>query len=126
MAIDSKLSLDRVSTIGKSWAMFVQPYQLYIERTDPAKNMARYYVLSIEPTLFSTLCLTRRWDRIGSGGQSVEHHFDGERRPSLCFSTSYGRNERENTRWYRGDSIMISFGCQWKRSFGFLAPVDPA
>lgn len=41
------------------WAMLAQPYQLYIERTDPARNMARYYALSIEPTLFGTFCLTR-------------------------------------------------------------------
>ncbi|EHS52685.1 WGR domain-containing protein [Rhizobium sp. PDO1-076] len=58
--------------------MLVQPFQLYIERTDPAKNMARYYALSIEPTLFGTFCLFRRWGRVGSSGQSIEHHFDGE------------------------------------------------
>lgn len=41
--------------------MLIQPYQLYIERADAAKNMARFYALSIEPTLFGTPCLTRRW-----------------------------------------------------------------
>ncbi|MFJ1311380.1 WGR domain-containing protein [Agrobacterium sp. P15N1-A] len=75
---DSKLSLDRGSMIGDSWAMLAQHYQLYIERTDPTRNMARYYALSIETTLFGTFCLTRRWGRIGSSGQSIEHHFDGE------------------------------------------------
>lgn len=75
---DSKLSLDRASAIGDSWAMLAQPYQLYIERADPARNMARYYALSIELTLFGTFCLTRRWGRIGSSGQSIVHHFDGE------------------------------------------------
>ncbi|MQB07134.1 WGR domain-containing protein [Agrobacterium tumefaciens] len=75
---DSKLSLDRASAIRDSWAMHAQPYHLYIERRDPARNMARYYALSIEPTLFGTYCLTRRWGRIGSSGRSIEHHFDGE------------------------------------------------
>ena len=55
--------------------MLIQPYQLYVERTDTAKNMARFYALAIEPTLFGTPCLTRRWGRIGSTGQSMVHHF---------------------------------------------------
>lgn len=77
-ATDSKLSLDLNFSIGDSVAMLAQPYHLYIERTDATKNMARFYALSIEPTLFGTPCLTRRWGRIGSGGQLMIHHFDRE------------------------------------------------
>lgn len=40
--------------------------------------MARFYALSIEPTLFGTPCLTRRWGRIGSHGQAKVHYFDRE------------------------------------------------
>ena len=32
---------------------------------DRTKNMARYYVLSVEPTLFAEWALVRRWGRIG-------------------------------------------------------------
>ncbi|MET3793276.1 putative DNA-binding WGR domain protein [Aquamicrobium terrae] len=39
--------------------MLAQPHRLYIERTDPRKNMARFYALSIDVTLFGTPCLTR-------------------------------------------------------------------
>jgi predicted DNA-binding WGR domain protein len=42
---------------------------LVLERVDRAKNMARFYVLSIEPTLFEDLALVRRWGRIGSAGR---------------------------------------------------------
>jgi predicted DNA-binding WGR domain protein len=42
---------------------------LVLERIDPARNMARFYVLSIEPTLFEDLALVRRWGRIGSAGR---------------------------------------------------------
>ena len=42
---------------------------LVFERVDHAKNTARFYVLSIEPTLFEDLALVRRWDRIGSAGR---------------------------------------------------------
>jgi predicted DNA-binding WGR domain protein len=70
--------LDPDSAIGDSRAMLAQPYHLYIERTDAAQNMARFYALSIEPTLFGTPCLTRRWGRIGASGQVLVHHFTRE------------------------------------------------
>ena len=38
---------------------------LVLERVDRTKNMARYYVLSVEPTLFAESSLVRRWGRIG-------------------------------------------------------------
>jgi predicted DNA-binding WGR domain protein len=38
---------------------------LVLERCDPARNMARYYVLTIEPTLFGDTALVREWGRLG-------------------------------------------------------------
>ncbi|MEP9369960.1 WGR domain-containing protein [Xanthobacter sp. VNH20] len=58
--------------------MIVQRYQLYFERVDPGQNMARYYALSIEATLFGDVCLVRRWGRIGGRGQSKQHSFAKE------------------------------------------------
>ncbi|MEN0117819.1 MAG: WGR domain-containing protein [Agrobacterium cavarae] len=58
--------------------MIAQSYQLYVERTDPKKNMARYYAMSIEPNLFGEACLIRRWGRIGAKGQRREDHFARE------------------------------------------------
>jgi predicted DNA-binding WGR domain protein len=43
---------------------------LVLELVDRAKNMARFCVLSIEPTLFEDLALVRRWGRIGSVGRA--------------------------------------------------------
>jgi len=65
--------------------MNAQPYQLYIERTDPETNMARFYALSIEPTLFGAPSLIRRWGRIGSRGQAKVHHFEKEADAVLLF-----------------------------------------
>jgi predicted DNA-binding WGR domain protein len=42
---------------------------IVLERVDPARNIARYYVLSIEPTLFAKHTLIRRWGRIGCLGR---------------------------------------------------------
>lgn len=49
--------------------MSKQPYHLRVQRIDPAKNMARFYALSIEPTLFGDTSLIRNWGRIGTHGQ---------------------------------------------------------
>ena len=43
---------------------------LVLERVDRTKNMARYYVLSVEPTLFAKSSLVRRWGRIGGFGRT--------------------------------------------------------
>ncbi|MCO5966552.1 WGR domain-containing protein [Sinorhizobium meliloti] len=55
--------------------MDCQHYHIYTERTDVSKNMARFYALEISNSLFGETCLTRRWGRIGSRGQSKTHHF---------------------------------------------------
>jgi predicted DNA-binding WGR domain protein len=48
---------------------------LVLERVDRARNMARFYVLSIETTLFGDLALVRRWGRIRSAGrQRIDLH----------------------------------------------------
>jgi len=78
--------------------MIKQPYQLYIERTDATKNMARFYTMSIEPTLFGQACLTRSWGRIGASGQSLTHHFDREQDAVLLFLDVLRRKRRRGYR----------------------------
>ena len=58
--------------------MITQPYHLYTERRDAARNMTRFYALSIEPSLFGEVCLIRRWGRIGTHGRSMTHPCDSE------------------------------------------------
>lgn len=65
--------------------MLIQPYHLYVERVDPDRNMARFYTLAIEPTLFGTPRLLRRWGRIGTFGQTKVHHFEREEEAVALF-----------------------------------------
>ena len=44
------------------------PY-IVLERHDPTRNMARYYVLSLEPSLFGDTALVRQWGRLGRSGR---------------------------------------------------------
>jgi len=82
---DSQPSLDLEGGIDDSAGMISQPYQLYVERSDALKNMARYYAMEISVTLFGQACLTRRWGRIGSRGQSKLHILENEQEAVLLF-----------------------------------------
>ncbi|WP_312366586.1 WGR domain-containing protein [Ensifer sp.] len=58
--------------------MIEQYSNLYFQRIDPSRNMARYYALSIQPTLFGEIALIRAWGRIGTLGQEMRHLFASE------------------------------------------------
>jgi predicted DNA-binding WGR domain protein len=46
---------------------------MYLERRDIARNMARYYCLTVERNLFGEFSLVRTWGRIGHHGrQKIE------------------------------------------------------
>lgn len=49
---------------------------LHLRRVDVARNMARFYVLSIQPTLFGGASLVRAWGRIGTNGREKIETFD--------------------------------------------------
>ena len=53
------------------------PTELQMRRIDPARNMRRFYRMSIQPDLFGGASLVREWGRIGSRGQMMsEQHPD--------------------------------------------------
>ncbi len=97
-ATDSYLSLDENRRSGDYAGMLIQPYRLYVERTDEARNMARFYAMTIEPNLFREVCLTRRWGRIGAQGQMKVQHFARERDAVAAFLDLL---RRKRSRGYR-------------------------
>ena len=44
---------------------------IFLEKVEPEQNAWRYYVLSIEPTLFDDVSLVREWGRIGQSGRRI-------------------------------------------------------
>lgn len=42
---------------------------VHLTRTYPAENLARFYAMSVQATLFGEWSLVREWGRIGRGGQ---------------------------------------------------------
>lgn len=53
-----------------------RPLPLVLRHIDASRNMARFYMLSIEPNLLGTVSLVRQWGRIGSMGQCKIELFD--------------------------------------------------
>jgi hypothetical protein len=47
---------------------------IVLERRDPTRNMARYYVLSLEPSLFGDTALVRQWGRPSDGSIVPQWH----------------------------------------------------
>lgn len=48
---------------------------VHLQRIDPNCNMARFYALSVQPTLFGEVSLIRNWGRIGTSGQTKVETF---------------------------------------------------
>lgn len=63
---------------------------IILYKTDPAKNVFRFYHLDIQADLFGNLCLIRQWGRIGKTGQMK----------TIPFS-SLEAAERELAKYYR-------------------------
>lgn len=43
----------------------------HFRRIDSERNMARFYILSLEPTLFGDVAVLRHWGRIGTRGRQA-------------------------------------------------------
>jgi predicted DNA-binding WGR domain protein len=71
---------------------------LVLERRDESRNMARFYVLAIEPTLFGDSALVREWGRIGSWGRRRLDLYDDAKASGEALETWLRRKERRGYR----------------------------
>ncbi len=55
-----------------------RPATIRLEKRKPDQNLARFYVLRIQPTLFGQWALQRCWGRIGSQGCESSLWFETE------------------------------------------------
>jgi predicted DNA-binding WGR domain protein len=67
---------------------------LVLDRRDPGANMARFYVLSIEASLFGDATLIREWGRIGTAGQRKIELHDSEGSAKEALETWLRRKQR--------------------------------
>ncbi|WP_245314359.1 WGR domain-containing protein [Rhizobium sp. R634] len=73
---DSGKSLDGQTGSAHDPVMDAQADTTLLYRIDRALNMARFYRLSIQPTLFGGSSLVRNWGRIGTEGRLKVELFD--------------------------------------------------
>ena len=59
---------------------------IHLTRTDPTRNMARFYTMALQPTLFGEWALLREWGRIGSAGRLVSSRFASEQEAALAMA----------------------------------------
>ena len=67
---------------------------LVLERREPVANMARFYVLSIEETLFGDTALVREWGRLGTSGRRRLDLFQERAQASEALESWLGRKLR--------------------------------
>ncbi|MBY5754891.1 WGR domain-containing protein [Rhizobium leguminosarum bv. viciae] len=98
-------------------------------RIDPALNMARFYHLSIQPTLFGGSSLVRNWGRIGTMGQQKVELFDTPGEAAAAHERMAGRKLR---RGYRHEStacatqrIVTPQGAAEFRGAGDAGGIEP-
>ncbi|WP_254436081.1 WGR domain-containing protein [Ruegeria arenilitoris] len=51
---------------------------VHLIHVDPDVNMARFYGIELQPTLFGEVCVLRTWGRIGTNGQAMMVTYDDE------------------------------------------------
>ena len=49
---------------------------IYLTKRDPERNMARFYALDLQPTLFGGWAVVKEWGRIGRAGQGRSALYD--------------------------------------------------
>lgn len=92
---DSAKSLD-VSRSARDTGAMQRPEidPIHLVHVNPALNMARFYGISVQPTLFGEISVMRNWGRIGTRGQAmVVTYADAE---EAC--TALGKLERQKRR----------------------------
>ena len=75
----------------------VFPTCLHLRRIDPARNVRRFYRMTVQRDLFGGASLVRVWDRIGTRGQElIERHED----EGLAISALMRRAQAKRKRGY--------------------------
>ncbi|MBW8787591.1 MULTISPECIES: WGR domain-containing protein [Rhizobium] len=73
-------------------------FHLHCRRIDASRNMARYYTLAIEPTLFGETAVLRSWGRIGRRGGERTDVFGTEQEAVAHFLDLARRKHRKGYR----------------------------
>lgn len=71
---------------------------LYFERVDPQVNLARFYALWTQPTLFGEVSLIRNWGRIGTRGRQLVESYSGDAEAKIALARMADIKQRRGYR----------------------------
>lgn len=80
--------------------------QSYLEKHDPAKNLARFYRLLVLPNLFGEWTLQREWGRIGQAGKVRNLHFPSQEDATRAF-LKLEATKRRRGYWLRPEQLEL-------------------
>lgn len=80
--------------------------QTYLEKRQPAKNVARFYRMAVIPNLFGEWTLYREWGRIGQGGQVRMDWFKDETQAVAALVT-LETSKRQRGYWVEPQQIAM-------------------
>lgn len=80
--------------------------QSYLEKHDPAKNLARFYRLLVLPNLFGEWTLQREWGRIGQAGKVRNLHFPSQEEAAQAF-LKLEATKRRRGYWLRPEQLEL-------------------
>ena len=64
---------------------------VYLTKIDASRNMARFYLLDLQPTLFGEWALVKEWGRIGQAGQRRIIVYAGQEAAALALERELKR-----------------------------------
>jgi predicted DNA-binding WGR domain protein len=68
---------------------------LTLRRSDPVRNLHRYYRLDVQPDLFGEWCFIREWGRIGQAGQTRTVPFPTPAQAEAALTKQRRKKERK-------------------------------
>lgn len=81
--MDLAKSLDRRAEFADNHIMeLTATTPVHLIHVDPDVNMARFYGIELQPTLFGEVSVLRTWGRIGTNGQAMMVTYDDEAQAS--------------------------------------------
>jgi len=67
---------------------------IYLTKIEPARNMARFYVLDVQPDLFGEWALVKEWGRIGRAEQSRRVFFAEQTEAQAALASAFKQRLR--------------------------------
>lgn len=80
--------------------------QTYLEKRQPANNVARFYRMSVMLNLFGEWTLLREWGRIGQGGQVRMDWFSDEGQ-AVAALISLEASKRQRGYWVEPQQLAM-------------------